>query len=295
MIRKPQVFKGVSGSLIDRKWGFMWDDINSLGDRLRLDIATGWEEQLRWLNDRAPLYLNTLPSNLLGLMVTALKMGTAMPQIEAVLSVAELLTDDVRASIERHLGCRTFDVFSSAEGGIIAVECPETGCYHVQSELVKVEVVSSSGDPCAPGEIGEVVITPLYNFAMPLIRYRTGDIVVNGQGACACGRSLPTLDKIVGKEPHLFIFTDGTRGLPRIDRECISLALGTLRWRLVQVSTAEAELHYVPMEGMGYGIRTAAEEISRALPGFSIQPVARPDLQKTSGGKWHYIVSMGPG
>ena len=89
------------------------------------------------------------------------------------------------------------DIYSCTEAGYLAFSCPEQGNLHVQAESVIVEVLDRAGKPCAPGEEGEVVVTPLLNFAMPLIRYAVGDRAVVGE-PCACGRGLPTL-KTVGR------------------------------------------------------------------------------------------------
>ena len=59
--------------------------------------------------------------------------------------------------------------------GIIALQCPSGGLYHLQSESVHVEILDEAGRPCAPGEIGRVIVSPLHNFAMPLLRYESGD------------------------------------------------------------------------------------------------------------------------
>jgi phenylacetate-coenzyme A ligase PaaK-like adenylate-forming protein len=62
-----------------------------------------------------------------------------------------------------------------------------------------VEVLDEEGRPCAPGETGRVVATSLNNFAMPLIRYETGDTAEVG-APCPCGRGLPVLTRIMGRD-----------------------------------------------------------------------------------------------
>jgi phenylacetate-CoA ligase len=78
--------------------------------------------------------------------------------------------------------------------------------HHIQSEVCLVEVVDQNGRPCQPGEVGEVAITTLHNFVMPLIRYATGDLARNLQGLdgrpgpCACGRTLPLIERVPAAE-----------------------------------------------------------------------------------------------
>jgi phenylacetate-CoA ligase len=75
---------------------------------------------------------------------------------------------------------------------------------------VLVEVLDDSGAPCAPGQAGRVVVTPLHNFAMPLLRYELGDEAEVGQ-PCACGRTLPTLAHILGRSRDRFVLPGGER------------------------------------------------------------------------------------
>ena len=94
------------------------------------------------------------------------------------------------------MGVPVVDVYSGAEVGYIALQCPESENLHIQSESVFVEVLDENGNACQPGEVGAVVITPLHNFAMPLLRYSIGDFAEVGR--CSCGRTLPVLRRIMG-------------------------------------------------------------------------------------------------
>jgi phenylacetate-CoA ligase len=88
----------------------------------------------------------------------------------------------------------------------------------VQSENVLLEVVDDQGLPCAPGEVGRVLVTSLNNFATPLIRYEIGDYAEVG-AACSCGRGLPVLKRIMGRYRNLLTLPDGTRRWPRLGYE----------------------------------------------------------------------------
>jgi phenylacetate-CoA ligase len=83
----------------------------------------------------------------------------------------------------------------------------------VQSETVLLEVLDEQGRPCAPGAVGRVVVTPLYNFAMPLLRYAIGDYAMVG-GPCPCGRGLPVLDRVQGRVRNMLTAPDGGRYWP---------------------------------------------------------------------------------
>ena len=107
------------------------------------------------------------------------------------------------------------DTYSSQEVGVIAIECPQGDGYHAMSEGLVVEVLRDDGEPCAAGETGHVVVTDLTNFATPLIRYDLADLA-EAAGPCACGRGLPRIRRILGRERNLLRLPDGRRFWPLV-------------------------------------------------------------------------------
>jgi phenylacetate-CoA ligase len=244
MIRHPQFGTNRRDHITFRKWSYPWLDEAVLGDRLHLDVRTPVAEQVRMLQLHAPLYLNTLPSNLLRLGLELRRQKTKIT-VPIVLTVAEYLPSEVRRLAEETFGSRVVDVFSSSEAGVIGIQCPLTGQYHIQSELVLVEVLNTEGEPCRPGEMGELVVTPLYNYAMPVIRYRSGDYAIQGE-PCPCGRSLPTLKAIVGRKEHMLLHPDGERRRPPIDHVELCETIGHDVWQLRQATRNKLTFRYAP-------------------------------------------------
>src|SRR5690606_29109428 len=119
-------------------------------------------------------------------------------RLKSVLTQSELASRHLRERLRAIWGASLTDTYSASEVGVMALQCPHSGQYHVQSEVALVEVIDAAGRPCAPGEMGRVVVTPLHNFAQPLFRYDIGDLAEVGE-ACACGRGLPTLARIIGR------------------------------------------------------------------------------------------------
>src|SRR5262249_20401397 len=141
--------------------------------------------------------------------------GIALGGIGRLLTTNETVRPEVRAAAEAFFGARVFDCYSSGEMGIVALDCPTGGVRHVMAETVMMEVLNDEGTPCAPGETGRVILTDLSNFASPLIRYDTTDYAELA-GPCACGRGLPALARIVGRERNLLRRPDGARYWPRM-------------------------------------------------------------------------------
>jgi phenylacetate-CoA ligase len=129
---------------------------------------------------------------------------------KGIISSAQSLPDASRRSIEEAFGCRVFDKYGSREFSGIAYECDAHEGHHVVGEGYIVEVVKD-GQPAAPGEIGEVVITDLNNLCLPFIRYRIGDLAeaMDPGALCPCGRGLPRIGKIEGRVQSIIIGSKG--------------------------------------------------------------------------------------
>lgn len=196
----------------DGKWRNGWGPAtNSMFARGRcatLPIDTDVAEQLRWLIQRNPDYLLIYPTVLAAVLRQMKADHVKLPRLREVRTIGEVLSDDARALCLEVLGVNAVDLYSSSEVGIIALQCPETGQYHIQSESLLVEILDHSGAPCAPGATGRVVITTLHGFAMPLLRYELGDYA-EVASACRCGRGLPSLRRIQGRVRNMLVTPQG--------------------------------------------------------------------------------------
>ena len=121
------------------------------------------------------------------------------------------------------LGAKLIDLYSSQEVGNIAMQCPDHDHYHIQSESSLVEILNDAGEPCKPGEAGRVVVTNLHNWAMPLLRYEIRDYAVVGE-PCDCGRSLPVLKRILGRERNMVRLPNGEQRWPTGFLKCAEIA-----------------------------------------------------------------------
>ncbi|MDX9785208.1 MAG: hypothetical protein RBT11_00375 [Desulfobacterales bacterium] len=128
--------------------------------------------------------------------------------VSVVFSTAEVLYKAQKETISRAFGgIPVVDGYGSREAGFISHECPH-GNYHVMDPNYIVEYIKE-GKPVGPGEDGEVVITHLDAWGMPFIRYRTGDVAQQGEGACQCGRVFSTMKHIRGRTTDFIVTPDG--------------------------------------------------------------------------------------
>ncbi|MEK7563733.1 MAG: capsular biosynthesis protein, partial [Patescibacteria group bacterium] len=128
---------------------------------------------------------------------------------KAIMSSAQVMPDHVRAKIQSTFSTEVFDKYGSREFSGIAYECEAHDGHHVMAESYIVEVLVDNR-PAKPGEIGEIVITDLNNFSVPLIRYLIGDLATMMEDRpCACGRGMPKLGRIEGRAQAIIFGANG--------------------------------------------------------------------------------------
>jgi phenylacetate-CoA ligase len=132
----------------------------------------------------------------------------ALGKLKAVFVTGEVCYPHQRETIGSYFGVPVANGYGSREGGFIAHECPEGG-MHITAESVIVEIVDTGGTPLPVGETGEIVVTHLDAYAMPFIRYRTGDVGRLKPGRCTCGRGLPLMDVVQGRATDFLYLPDG--------------------------------------------------------------------------------------
>jgi len=179
--------------------------------------------------------------------------------LDAIVSTSMMLLEPERAVIERAFGCRVSNRYGCEEVGLIAAECEHHTGLHINAEHVIVEVLRHDGTPASPGEEGEIVVTDLMNLAMPLIRYRIEDVGVLAGRACACGRALPLLDRIVGRTADFLVHRDGSlvAGVSLVEKTLTAIG-GIQQLQIVQESLNTISLNLVRDGG-------SAKDASREL------------------------------
>lgn len=124
--------------------------------------------------------------------------GISDIKTESIITTCEVLTPEDRKLLEDYWECEIFDRYGSRELDIIASECDQHDGMHVNAENLYLEFVKD-GKSVEPGQLGEILITDLLNYGMPLIRYQIGDMGTPMNGSCACGRGLPRMQNLAGR------------------------------------------------------------------------------------------------
>ena len=187
-----------------------WVPLPNSGPSVWLSMSRPIPELFDRLLEENPTYLQTHPNVVLGLVERSRDIGVKPKKLREARCYGEVLNPEVREAAMSEWGVPVRENYSSSETGTIALQCPESEHLHVLSESVLVEILDETGRPCAPGEWGQVVITCLLNFAMPFIRYAIADYAVVG-APCACGRGLPVLERVIGRERNFLILPSGEK------------------------------------------------------------------------------------
>lgn len=130
------------------------------------------------------------------------------PTLRGIVVGAEQLVDEQRSAIEASFGCPVYNRYGSTEFTNIASECAHRRGLHINSDHIVVEVLGEKGQPVTD-ELGEIVVTDLDSFDMPLLRYRIGDRGILSSERCPCGLPFPMLKSINGRMSDRLVTRSG--------------------------------------------------------------------------------------
>lgn len=222
-----------------------WGAGGKTGIYAMLGIQGGSAVQNMWLDTLQPDYLTTYPSIAAALAETS--HGRRWPEtLKTIFCIGETLTDEQRRIITDATNATVANTYGASETGLLAFECPHSGMMHVLAEAAIVEIVKTDGNPADPGEIGEIAVTSLANFAMPFIRYKIGDFAEVADQPCSCGRTLPVLRRIMGRSRNMFRRPDGAYIWPNVLSRVFNEFIPHRQFRFIQKTPTAVELIYVP-------------------------------------------------
>ncbi|MEF8782765.1 MAG: phenylacetate--CoA ligase PaaK [Haloarculaceae archaeon] len=169
------------------------------------------QRQIELMNDLGSDVFTCTPSYALYLAETAEEMGhdpRDLP-ISTIIFGAEPCTDPMREEIEQRLDVTGIDIYGLSEiiGPGVSNECHEAQeGLHIWEDHFYPEVVDPrTGEPVEEGEEGELVLTTLTKEALPVLRYRTGDLTTLSYEECECGRTMVRMDNVTGRSDDLLI------------------------------------------------------------------------------------------
>ena len=226
------------------RWGPWWDDEAAAGETFTVTHTAPAAQALEFLARHEVRYALMGGTDARLLAFEAQRLGLQL-SFDGILTRGTDPTPFGTQLVAEVFGARTLPLYSSKEAHRMAHRCPACGRWHTNDEQVLIEILDENDAPVAPGAAGRVVVTPLWNFAQPLIRYEQGDFATRGE-AGGCARGLGTIDEIVGRVRHMFIMPDGSRIVPTLTVPAVA-ALNAEMFQVAQVSRDRVEVRYMPL------------------------------------------------
>ncbi len=184
--------------------------VERLGASVIPSGAGNTRRQIELMKDLHATVICCTPSYILYMSEVAKEMGIDIKEdtrLRMGIFGAEPWSEETRRRIENKTGITAYDVYGTSElGGPLFTECVEKQGIHVWADHYLIEIVDpETGEILSEGEKGELVVTTLSKEALPLIRWRTGDITWMESDKCACGRTHPRIMRIVGRTDDMII------------------------------------------------------------------------------------------
>lgn len=228
----------------------------------------------------SPDFVHGYPSSLYVLAQYMLEHDVHEIRPRAVFTASETLLDFQRAAIQKAFGTKAFNWYGNTEMTCNIIEC-EAGGLHYRTDYGVLELLDD----------GAMVCTGLNNLAMPLIRYRVGDVAVGRNGSCPCGRGFPLVERVEGRIEDYVVTPDGRR-IGRLDH-LFKDAQHIREAQLEQNHVDELIVRIVRAEGFSQEVERVitAEARQRLGDAMRIRFDYVTEIHRTASGKFRFIKS----
>ncbi len=252
------------------------------------------DKYLKTINSYKPDLIRGYSGSLYALSQYAKEKKIEIHTPKVIVGAAENLNDEMRNLIEETFGTKIYDFYGSREVSNLAGECKE-GLMHILPSNI-IEIVTKNNKCVSPGETGKVIVTNLFNYSMPFIRYEIGDIATLGPKKCKCGNPLPTLKKIEGRIINQFILENGTIIPGEFFIHLIGVILNSdeiKKFQIIQENYSEIRILVVTEQLNQTEIKNINHKI-RIIMGqnCNIKWDFVDDIPKTKSGKYLYTKSL---
>jgi phenylacetate-CoA ligase len=216
-----------------------------------------------------PQILYGYPSAILQFALFVDERNLAPIKVDTIITTAERLGAEQRGRLERLLGGEVFNLYCTREYGCVGFECHAHSGFHIDTGSVLVEIIRS-GRRAEPGQSGEVTITDLINYGMPLVRSRTGDLGTLSPEPCVCGLPLPLLTGLDGRDTDIVYKADGSTVTGLMLADLFADIRSIRAAQFVQNSIDNLQVILVTAEGYSESVERDVVEQVRSLVGRDI-------------------------
>lgn len=249
------------------------------------------QDYARTINSFKPLYIRGYASSIYFLAQWLQGTGTPIPPIKGVFTTAEKLFPHMRETIGRAFGCDVYDTYGLNDGGISAFECQEHNGLHIDTERGIMEVVDMDGLQVNQGE-GNIIATSLYNYAMPFIRYDTGDRGFLLDDYCSCGRGHLLLKEVFGRQQEMLITPEGKHIHGEFFTHIFWEIPYVKEFQVVQKKVNHLIIYIVPDENFyEKNLEYVRSVISSRSKGWELEFQLVDMIDRSKSGKYKFIIN----
>ncbi len=219
--------------------------------------------------------------------------GLELPPLRGIIISGEKSFAYQKETMRQVFKAPVFERYGSQEFCSIAAECEEHGGMHINADGLYVEVLRDDGTQAESGEVGHLVVTGFDNMAMPFIRYKVGDMGSLSDEPCPCGRGLPLLKSMVGREMDMISSPEGNicAGImfPHFMKEFAHIK----GFQFIQETLDHLRLRIVPDKDFDKSILSFMEEQLRRYVGSTMRIDFEfvDELETLMSGKYKMVVS----
>ena len=252
------------------------------------------------LNHFQPAMIGGYPSHL-ELLIDEAKAGRLNISPVIIMTGGEYLADDVRKRLAETFNCYVQTSYSCTEGGTVACECPHQH-FHINDDWLIVEPVDKDGNPVPDGVLSDkILLTNLYNYAQPFIRYEVTDRVIMHHEPCACGNPSPWIE-LEGRNDDVTTFTEGDKQIKIAPLSVYAVLKEVAEIRRFQVLVYNGNKVQLRIEEKQGADKVAVfEKAKKALEDYlALQGVSEVKItlaeelpqQDKNSGKYKHVVNM---
>lgn len=216
-------------------------------------------------------------------------------KIKSVITYSETLLPFQRKLLEELFGCQVFDIYSMWESVCLISECSEQ-TKHQHMEFSVMELIDDSNNTAINGKNGEIVATSFYNFSMPFIRYKTGDLAIESSGLCKCGLFHKAVKNIVGRKRELLFNSKGDpvpfNGFLMYQLTSYKNLKGLIQTQIIQNELNKVEVHIIIEQSAQFD--SIKKEIDKSIKNRLGEDMITnfyivDKIEKEKNGKSHFI------
>jgi len=229
------------------------------------------------------------------LLAQALASGRPFPPVKAVAYNSDDLAPGARRFLAERVGAQVLSWYGCVECLSIAFECEQHRGLHINTDHCPVRIVDDAARPLPPGETGNVVISNLVTRATVLLNYRVGDLAAILPQPCTCGRSLPLMSFITGREDDRLVLPTGRTVHPQAPRTVVEHMPEVWEFQFVQPTPTHLRVAIVAAPGSDRAAlaKAIAAGLDKVFGGALAVDVDFVDeIDRTSSGKYRCVASL---